>query len=44
MNASISPYHCQHLLLSIFFILSIPLGLKWNLFVVLIFIFLMTDI
>jgi hypothetical protein len=38
----LSPHLCQHLLSPEFFILGVLIGLRWNMRVILIFIFLMT--
>ena len=42
MKVLISPYPCQHLLMPLFFILTILVGVKWHFIVVLIGIFLLS--
>ena len=43
MTVPITPHPCQHLVLSVFFLIVIPLGVKWYLIVVLICISLMAN-
>lgn len=43
MRITISSYSCQHLLLSVFFILAMLVGVKWYLVIILIYISLMAN-